>query len=190
MEGLKRLASASLVGAIAIVLAVGAGACGGSEDGEDGAADRGGAREAPPDGTGADDDDADGGAGADGAAAGRSADEREAVRVMREMGARMEAGDYAGVCELMATAAMEQLVAGSGERGGGRGGDSVQRCADMLAEMFGDGVDENLDPPVTSVEVSGDRAVVTAKPSKDEPPQRARLRREGGEWRVVTFYTN
>jgi hypothetical protein len=66
----------------------------------------------------------------------------------------------------------------------------MRLCGEALEASLGDGVAEDLDPPITSVEIDGDRAVVTAQPSHDDRPQSAQLRREGGDWRLETFYAN
>lgn len=157
--------SGALAALAALALAFAVGACGGSDDDDGG---RGGSGSAP---------------------AGAVADDKRAVRdVMVEMGSRVSDGNYRGACELMATDSRAEIAAGAGDAGGG---DPVRACATVLSESLGGGnVAEDLDPPIVKVAIDGDRAVVTARPSHDDGLQRARLRREEGEWRVETFYTN
>jgi hypothetical protein len=130
-----------------------------------------------------------GGSDDDDAAAGGS-DEEAVTAVLDEMGARFGEEDYAGACELMTREARAQLSASAAQLGVTGGDSPVAGCDEVFAASAGQGkLFEDLDPEVTAVEVDGDRATVTADQSHDAKPAQAQLLREGGEWKVVTYFT-
>lgn len=127
----------------------------------------------------------------------RGSDEQQVRAAIERMGARIEAGDTAAACEQMTRTGQERFAA-IGERlariddsfaarGGGGGS-----CADALGAILSGDVTEDYTPPIASVRVDGDRAVVLAKSSHDERGelQRATLRREDGRWKVARWYEN
>jgi hypothetical protein len=122
--------------------------------------------------------------------------EQEIRTTLQRMGKRMGAGDGAGACEYMTAAARQQMAAGIkrlaeidrgvAARGGGRG-----TCGAAFGAILGGNFIEDVDPRILSVEIDGDRAVVTARVSHDDRTlQKARLAREGGAWKVVEWFVH
>ena len=153
--------------AVAFALALGLGACGGSDD--DGAGD---------------------------AVTSESASAEQQVRaVVRRVGDLYEARRPAAVCAAMTRRARaglaalgrdaEQFTGASVEAVGGRVG-----CEQVMASVVNGKSIEDYRPKIVSTEIDGDRAIVTGDVAHDEKDQRAVLEREDGEWRVSKWFEN
>ena len=135
--------------------------------------------------------DSDDNGGSDGAAASGGSDEEAVTAVLDEMGARLADEDYAGACELMATEARKAFVATASQMGVDTEGSPEAVCGKVFAASAQQvTLQADLEPEITSVKIAGGQATVTATQSHDDKPAKAQLLREGGGWRVVTYYTN
>lgn len=155
-----------------LVLAIGMAACGSDEDGNG----DGGSATANSAATDTSGDTT------SGQAAGGS-DEQQVEALFADMKQAIAAGDAQEVCGLMGEQAQAQ-VASTDPRGGD--------CQKVFTRLFKSGtLAEDLKPTFESVEVSGDRAIVKAKPSKgDKKLQEASFVKEGGEWKVNLWLTD
>jgi hypothetical protein len=136
------------------------------------------------------DDDSDGG---------DDSTEAQVQAVLDDYGAALREADGRTACTLMSEEGKRQYeqlgqsLLKSGEdyaREFKRNGLDGTCAGTVTATMKSDKLVEDLDPRVLSVRVTGGTAVVTAKSSHDPKPERARLVKEGGTWKVLAWYTN
>jgi ketosteroid isomerase-like protein len=154
-----------------LVLAVGAAACGSDDDGNGGSAAADSATT-----------DAGSNSGNGGQATGGS-DEQQVEALFADMKKAIANGDADEVCGLMGEQAQAQVASTDPQ-----GGD----CKKVFTRLFkSNTVAEDLNPAFKSVQVSGDRAIVKATPSKgDKTPQEASFVKEGDEWKVNLWLTD
>lgn len=168
-----------MVGVVVLLtLVLGAGACGDSDDSDNGAD---GASAAQGQSAGGDDAAAgsagsDGGDADDGATAGDATPESEARSAYEEYIDAFYAKDAQGACDRLSEKSQRQW--GAGDSGG---------CEKAL-ETFLDPIQDLADSPrphVVKLRVDGERAVITAVTGKnDDSKATVPLVKEGGEWKV------
>jgi hypothetical protein len=157
-----------------IALTLGVAACGDSDDGDKQAAagteqssetgQSETATEQPPAG--------------DDAAAGGS-DEQQLRALMDRMRKAFADLDGQQACPLMAKEAQAQIASAGGSD-----------CAKGFETIFAKDVEEDLNPSDLRFDIAGDKASVSGYTAHTKDRQTAQFVKEGGDWKVVVWFTN
>lgn len=117
-------------------------------------------------------------AGATGAPA-----ERQIRATIDRMGEALAGSDARALCGLMSRQALHQLPEGASP--------DVQGCVRTFRGAFLEGgVHEDPHPRVIGINVDGDQATARARPRPGAEVQRAAFIKEGGEWKVLGWFTD
>jgi ketosteroid isomerase-like protein len=110
-----------------------------------------------------------------------SSAEQQIEAVFASMKQAIADSDAQAVCGLMAAQPKEQVAKTVPQKS----------CEAGFQKVFdGGNVTEDLKPTFVSAEVSGDRAIVKAKPSNSKQLQEASFVEEGGKWKVNLWLTD